>query len=45
VREAVIENPVINSAFVEPARHFKFDDDGIPRRSRSTWGVLPHGAT
>ena len=29
MREAVIENPVINSAFVEPAWHFKFDDDGI----------------
>jgi type III restriction enzyme len=29
VREAVIENPVINSAFVEPAKHYKFDDDGI----------------
>ncbi len=29
MREAVIENPVINSAFAEPRRHFKFDDDGI----------------
>jgi type III restriction enzyme len=29
VREAVIENPVINSAFVEPAKHYKFTDDGI----------------
>ena len=29
MREAVIENPVINSAFTEPRRHFKFDDDGI----------------
>lgn len=25
----VIENPVINSAFEEPKRHFKFDQDGI----------------
>ncbi|MCL4325095.1 MAG: DEAD/DEAH box helicase family protein, partial [Candidatus Thermoplasmatota archaeon] len=25
----VIENPVINSAFVEPRCHFKFTDDGI----------------
>ncbi len=25
----VIQNPVINSAFVEPTRHFRFDDDGI----------------
>jgi type III restriction enzyme len=29
MRDVVIENPVINSAFVEPRRHFKFDDDGI----------------
>ncbi len=29
MREAVIENPVINSAFDEPGRHYKFDDDGI----------------
>jgi hypothetical protein len=29
LREAVIENPVINSAFAEPRRHYKFDDDGI----------------
>jgi hypothetical protein len=26
VSEAVIENPVINSAFVEPQKHYKFDD-------------------
>lgn len=25
----IIENPVINSAFEEPRRHFKFDDNGI----------------
>ncbi len=25
----VIQNPVINSAFKEPARHFQFDADGI----------------
>jgi type III restriction enzyme len=25
----VIENPVINSPFAEPERHFRFDDDGI----------------
>jgi type III restriction enzyme len=27
--DAIIENPVINSPFVEPRRHFKFGDDGI----------------
>ena len=25
----VIENPVLNSPFDEPTRHFKFNDDGI----------------
>ncbi len=29
MRQVVIENPVINSAFVEPTRHFMFDDEGI----------------
>ena len=27
--QAVIENPVINSPFVEPQRHFRFADEGI----------------
>src|SRR4051794_15202979 len=27
--DRVIENPVLNSPFVEPGRHFRFDDDGI----------------
>ncbi|HEY6211339.1 MAG TPA: hypothetical protein VIW45_03595 [Vicinamibacterales bacterium] len=25
----LIENPILNSPFREPARHFKFDDEGI----------------
>jgi len=29
VRQVVIENPVINSPFREPGRHFKFTDEGI----------------
>jgi len=29
VKQVVIENPVINSPFGEPERHFRFDDDGI----------------
>ena len=29
VRQLVIDNPVINSAFLEPGKHFKFTDDGI----------------
>jgi len=27
--DVVIENPILNSPFVEPTRHFKFNDDGI----------------
>jgi type III restriction enzyme len=27
--QVVIENPVINSSFVEPTRHYRFSDDGI----------------
>jgi type III restriction enzyme len=29
VKQTVIENPVINSPFAEPQRHFRFDEDGI----------------
>jgi hypothetical protein len=29
VKQVVIENPVINSPFREPDRHFKFTDEGI----------------
>jgi type III restriction enzyme len=38
----IIENPVINSPFLEPTRHFKFDEEGITneivggRRSQAT---------
>jgi len=28
-RQVIIENPVINSPFDEPQRHFRFDDEGI----------------
>jgi hypothetical protein len=27
--QVVIDNPIINSPFEEPTRHFKFDDEGI----------------
>jgi predicted phosphodiesterase len=27
--DALIENPILNSPFLEPKRHFKFTDDGI----------------
>jgi type III restriction enzyme len=29
MNQTVIENPIINSPFEEPSRHFKFDDEGI----------------
>ncbi|HBE56846.1 MAG TPA: restriction endonuclease subunit R [Cyanobacteria bacterium UBA11149] len=29
MKQVVIENPIINSAFQEPLRHFRFDDEGI----------------
>src|SRR4030042_3513001 len=29
MKQVVIENPVINSAFEEPTRHFRFTDEGI----------------
>ena len=29
MQQVVIENPVINSPFDEPSRHFKFDETGI----------------
>jgi type III restriction enzyme len=29
MKQVVIENPIINSPFEEPRRHFKFDTDGI----------------
>jgi type III restriction enzyme len=29
MRQTVIENPILNSPFTEPKRHFKFDEDGI----------------
>lgn len=27
--DVVIDNPILNSAFEEPTRHFKFTDAGI----------------
>jgi type III restriction enzyme len=29
VKQVVIENPILNSPFAEPARHFRFTDQGI----------------
>ena len=32
--QVVIENPILNSPFDEPTRHFRFDDEGITERDR-----------
>lgn len=29
MKQVVIENPILNSPYQEPSRHFKFDDEGI----------------
>ncbi len=29
MQQVVIENPILNSPFDEPCRHFRFSDDGI----------------
>ncbi|MBI4457181.1 MAG: DEAD/DEAH box helicase family protein [Acidobacteria bacterium] len=29
MRQIIIENPILNSPFVEPTQHFRFSDDGI----------------
>ena len=29
MKSVVIENPIVNSLFEEPKRHFRFDDEGI----------------
>jgi len=29
MRQTIIENPIINSPYIKPNRHFKFSDDGI----------------
>ena len=29
MKQVVIENPILNSPFSEPARHFRFSDEGI----------------
>lgn len=45
--DVIIENPVINSAFAEPSKHFRFSEDGITneiveqRRSSSYFIPIP----
>ncbi len=44
--QVVIENPIINSPFEEPTRHFKFDDEGITKGKPSAIiGYSDEGAT
>ncbi|MGH2600283.1 MAG: DEAD/DEAH box helicase family protein, partial [Dehalococcoidia bacterium] len=51
MEQVVIENPVINSPFVEPARHFRFADEGITneivegRRASSYFVPIPRAKT
>jgi len=32
MKQVVIENPVINTPFEEPRRHFRFTEDGITNK-------------
>jgi type III restriction enzyme len=48
--DVIIQNPVINSPFSEPTRHFEFGDRGITgrimegaRRESSYFVPIPHG--
>lgn len=34
--QVVIENPILNSPFLEPTRHFKFSDEGITNETVET---------
>ncbi len=35
-RQVIIENPILNSPFEEPTRHFKFSEDGITNETAET---------
>jgi type III restriction enzyme len=39
IKQVVIENPVINSPFVEPKRHFFFTEQGITDAMVEGWRV------
>src|SRR5260370_15978897 len=47
VKQVVIENPILNSPFAEPCRHFRFGEEGITneivpaRRSSSYFIPIP----
>ena len=36
MKQVVIENPILNTPFAEPTRHFRFDDDGITNEIEDT---------
>lgn len=36
MKQTIIENPILNSPFIEPTRHFKFSDEGITNETIET---------
>ena len=41
--QIVIENPILNTPFAVPARHFRFDDDGKATEFTEWW--MQHDTT
>jgi hypothetical protein len=41
--DALIENPILNSPYFEPERHFKFSDEGITNEVVEGIAVLDDG--
>jgi hypothetical protein len=39
MNQVVIENPILNSPFEEPRRHFTFTEDGITTEDIATWFI------
>ena len=39
--DTTIQNPILNSPFDEPSRHFKFDDQGITNEIVDTRRTRP----
>ncbi|NTW76661.1 MAG: hypothetical protein HGB33_02580 [Syntrophaceae bacterium] len=37
--QVVIENPIINTPFAEPTRHFRFTDEGITDEIVEDWRI------
>lgn len=43
MRNVVIEDPIINSPFTEPGRHFRFDEEGITNDVRGRFSLWRDG--